>query len=132
MSTELRPIRFRAKRKDDGDWVDGNLLLGEQSVGGYNVAFIAVPFANDCEVVKYEVDPATIGQFTGLTDKNGNKIWENETRQFYDWGGDGRKIGVATVVWDIDEMGWYIKPNLGIEDRYDLRKALIISEIAPK
>lgn len=76
-----------------------------------------------------EIRPNTLQQFIGIIDSQKQKIFSGEIRQFYDWGGDGRKIGVATVVWDEDELGWGLEPSLGIEDRYDLRKALLLSEL---
>ena len=65
----MREILFKAKRKLDGMWVIGDL---SQHKNGKK--FIKTGSATQ----SYEVDENTICQYTGLTDKNGNKIWEND------------------------------------------------------
>lgn len=68
-----REILFKAKKKDNGKWVEG--LPGYDMSG--NIAEIETHKSfGDCRI--YEIDPDTICQYTGLTDKNGQKIWEND------------------------------------------------------
>ena len=69
-----REILFRAKRIDSGKWVEGDL--------------IHTPFVGDVKTViyidngyyphNYEVDPSTVCQYTGLTDRNGAKIFDED------------------------------------------------------
>ena len=62
---------FKAKRLDNGEWVQGYLY------GIWEKRYILWGMTNDIPNM-VEVDPSTICQCTGLKDKNGNLIWEND------------------------------------------------------
>lgn len=67
----MREILFRGKHKADGKWCEGNLHIDKQGV--------AIITPDDTPLGCYgQVDPATVGQFTGLTDKYGKKIFEGD------------------------------------------------------
>lgn len=71
----MREILFKAKRKDNGEWVEGCYVTSDGK------SFICMDIVEHYCVTAlrwFEIDPKTICQFTGLCDKNGNKIWEND------------------------------------------------------
>lgn len=75
----MREILFKAKRLDNGEWVEGNLITNERNE---NQKYIGYIFDERNGVIEdfdlVEVIPDTICQYTGLTDKNGQKVWEND------------------------------------------------------
>lgn len=70
----MREIIFRGKRKDNGEWVEGNFVKGCVE----DFAYI-VEFGNKELCRNYvEVIPESVSEFTGLTDKNGTKVFEGD------------------------------------------------------
>jgi len=73
-----REILFKAKSGVSGKWVEGLVF------NAGNIQYIYTkPKSDGSRQEIYEVDPDTICQYTGLTDKNGKKIWENDIVKYH-------------------------------------------------
>ena len=87
----MREILFRGKKIDGGEWIKG--FYAENGHGSSNIQpkgkFLACL-----------VKPETVGQFTGLTDKNGNKIFEGDILE-----SDSERF---VVDWDDEFSGFYL------------------------
>lgn len=75
----MREILFKAKRIDNGEWAQGAVLFHDT-----DATTIFNQHMGDGSLQGFEVNPSTICQYTGLKDKNGNKIWENDIFQYTD------------------------------------------------
>ena len=78
---EMREILFRGKRISDGEWVEG--YLGVEVGGAPVIEYCGTDEDVGDYVEEQFVNPESIGEFTGLTDKNGTRVFENDIVTVY-------------------------------------------------
>lgn len=119
----MREILFRGKRIDNGEWIEG-----------YPVKYPSgkVEIFKECVeppdiLLKCEIDPETLCQYTGLKDKNGNRIWENDAIRIENSMDEGiGNIKFCSGMWYVDG-----KPNNSLYDivEYDEADVEVIGNI---
>lgn len=87
---KIENIKFKAKRRDNGEWVEGDLIHKETYVC---IGYLSSEIPNITRVQK--VDTSTVCMYTGLTDCEGKEIWENDVIEL--------RTGTQLIVmWDIN------------------------------
>ena len=110
---------YRAKRTDNGEWIEGYYAYA------YGKHYIITVGAT-CALHPYhwyfknhEVDPSTICQCTGLKDKNGKLIWENDIVAYWDSysteSGLAEADCIGKVVWDDETISFQVTNRLSAE-----------------
>ena len=98
----MREIKFRGKRLDNGEWIEGDLLR-------MNDHWFIFPDPAPEGIDKYEVDPATVGEYTGLKDRNGKEGYEGDVIKIPETDFNAEIIGRVLF----EEDAYYIIPLRG-------------------
>ena len=110
---------FRAKRIDNGEFVEGALFDGvKYCIIGRRIKFS--PYVeNECKIVGYKVDRNTICQCTGFSDEDGKKIFEGDIVGFIDCtsteNGYSEQYCRGQVTWDKETASFQVTERLSAE-----------------
>ena len=113
---------FKAKRLDNGEWVTGSLITCEDGTCKIATSCLEGKTNEPILVCAYDVDRDTICQCTGLKDKNGKLIWENDVVELYDRNTDYKWRAVVLFGNPNCEYtwGWQLKPIVECETNTDI------------
>ena len=117
---------FRGKRIDNGEWVEGWLVIKQDPLLDVTYCFILSYGKGESYVTWYPVDPDTVGECTGLMDKNGKLIFEGDICKV-DYGGLSC-LGVVTFGEGTFDsgiyryLGWYLADEDGRRDHCSLQE----------
>lgn len=101
---EIRNIKFKAKRLDNGEWIIGSFVV--MKIPALSKTTIGIVAAGGATL--HEVDPSTVCQFTGLKDCEGNEVWNHDLLR-----SPCREEGsIYEVLWGKEDGGFIVKESV--------------------
>lgn len=108
----MREILFKGKRIDNGEWVVGQYVNTCYPGNGKETGHFIVVYPNEY----HEIYTSTLCQFTGLCDKNGKKIWENDILMAHLDESYPEDAAYEAIQWGM--AGWVTREAGSIDRRY--------------
>lgn len=146
----MRDILFKAKHKDSERWIEGFYCAMQETTYCFAEDYDKIPVPVHHLIARdemtdwglpnklrlYEVDPGTLCQYTGKTDANGVKIWENDIVVFSDTysteSGYAEGSCEGKVVWDEETMAFQVTNRLSAESYEALNECAVIGNVFDK